>query len=154
MDKVEADTLQAGVWKRVAMLLRYGDPQNSWRPLEQAGWVRVQGSTQTPVGSVVFFVAAKEVGKEEHFQKVEAPLLKAMRSVGMRVVVASTTDADPKIIGLYQTNEWSTVSHIDTPLGLLSLVASLQGHVDHYGVWGSARRPFPDMEWVFQPTPP
>ncbi len=150
---VDEETVKAGVWKRVALLVRYGDAQNSWRVLAQVGWVHVEGETQTPVGSLLLLTASRGRPAEQ-VQAVDLPFLKALQSVGVRVVVATTTSVDSEELALYQMDGFPTVDHADTPLGLISLVAALMGHPDHYGFGATARRPFPELDWFVKAKQP
>ncbi|MCX7642921.1 MAG: copper transporter [Armatimonadetes bacterium] len=147
---VDDETVKNGVWKRVALLVRYGDPQNYWRTLSKAGWVKINGNTQTPVGSVVLLCAGQNRRDNEQIKMVDLPLLRALKSAGVRVVVVTSGSFDDEVIAPYQVEELPTVDHVDSPLGLLSLVAALLGHRDYYGFGETARRPFPEPTWFVQ----
>ena len=151
-EQAEAEAVKIGAWKRIAWLLRYGGGQSGWQPLAKAGWAQVRGDAQTPVGSVVFLCHQPKTDPEQ-VQSVDLPFLKALRSLGMRVVVATQKETSDETVALYQTDEWGTVSHVDTPLGLLSLVAALTERPDAYGLRSNARRPFPEWEWVLSSSP-
>ncbi|MCX7969151.1 MAG: copper transporter [Armatimonadetes bacterium] len=150
VSNVDDETVKGGVWKRVALLIRYGDPQNYWRVLSKAGWVRINGDTKTPVGSVVFICSNQIQRGIEQVKAVDLSLLQALKSVGVRSVVATSSLVGEEAIAPYQVEDLPTVDHIDTPLGLLSLVAALLGHSDHYGFGETARRPFPEPIWFVQ----
>jgi predicted Fe-Mo cluster-binding NifX family protein len=144
------EAVKSGVWKRVALLIRYGDPQNNWQALSKAGWVRINGNTQTPTGSVVLICSGQNQQNIVQGKSIVLPFVRALKNVGVRVVVATSTTTSAEVLSLYQTDELPTVDHVDTPLGLLSLVAALIGHQDHYGFGETARRPFPEPEWLVQ----
>jgi hypothetical protein len=144
------EAVKSGVWKRVALLIRYGDPQNSWQALSKAGWVKINGNTQTPIGSAVFICSGQNQQDIMQGKSIVLPFARALKNVGVRVVVVTSTMTSAEVVALYQTDELPTVDHIDTPLGLLSLVAALIGHQDHYGFGETARRPFPEPEWFVQ----
>lgn len=146
VENTEDEALKNGVWKRIALLIRYGDPQNNWQALSNEGWVKVDGDRQVPVGSVVLICSGQKQSAQE-LERADFSLVKALKSIGVRVVVAAPSSASKEVLSLYQTDDLSTVDHVDTPLGLLSLAAALLGHQDHYGFGETARRPFPDPEW-------
>ncbi len=150
VSNVDDEGVKSGVWKRIALLVRYGDPQNFWQTLSKADWVKVSGNTQTPMGSAVLIFAQQNQRDAEQIKTVDLSLLQALRSVGVRVVVVAPTHSKSEEMALYQTDELPTVDNIDTPLGLLSLVAALLGHYDHYGFGETARRPFPEPNWFVQ----
>ncbi|MEZ8218643.1 Copper transport outer membrane protein, MctB [Candidatus Fervidibacteria bacterium JGI MDM2 SSWTFF-3-K9] len=143
------EAVKSGVWKRVALLIRYGDLQNNWQALSKAGWVRINGNTQTPIGSVVLICPGQNQQDIVQGKSVILPFVRALDNVGVRVVVTSSM-ASAEVLALFQTDELPTVDHVDSPLGLLSLVAALIGHQDHYGFGETARRPFPEPEWFVQ----
>ncbi len=145
--QANAEAVKIGVWKRIALLLRYGDQQDTWRTLAKMGWLQVSGDPKTPVGSVVFVIGTGDWGSEQ-VQAVDLPFLNALRNIGIRVVVVARTEVSDETFALYRTGDWGTVSHVETPLGVLSLVAALTERPDQYGLDGNARRPFPDLEWV------
>lgn len=147
---VDDETVKSGVWKRVALLIRYGDPQNYWQVLSRAGWVKINGDTQTAVGSVVLLCFGQNQRDTKQGEVVDLFLLKALKSVGVRTVVATSSSVGDEAIAPYLSEDLTTVDHVDTPLGMLSLVAALLGHHDHYGFGESARRPFPEPNWFVQ----
>jgi len=147
---VDDETVKDGVWKRVALLVRYGDPQNYWQPLSRAGWVKISGDTQTPIGSAILLRTNQSLDGGEQIKAVDLPMLQALKSVGIRAVVATTSSLGEETVAPYRLEELPTVDHVDTPLGLLSLVAALMGHPDHYGFGETARRPFPEPSWFVQ----
>ncbi len=146
-EQAKTEAVKIGVWKRIALLLRYGDQQDTWRKLAKMGWLQVSGDPKTPVGSVVFVVGTGD-WEQEQVQVVDLPFLKALSNTGVRVVVVARTGISDETFALYQTGDWGTVSHVETPLGVLSLVAALTERPDHYGLDGNAHHPFPDLEWV------
>lgn len=147
---VDDETVKSGVWKRVALLVRYGDPQNYWQVLSKAGWVKINGDIQTPIGSVVFLCSGQNRQDAKQGEVVGLLLLQALKSVGVRTVVATSSSVGDEAIAPYLSEDLTTVDHVDTPLGLLSLVAALLGHHDHYGFGETARRPFPEPNWFVQ----
>jgi len=150
VSNVDDETVKNGVWKRVALLIRYGDPQNYWQVLSKAGLAKINGDTQTPVGSVVLLCAGPNQRDDEQVKAVDLLLLQALKSVGVRTVVATSSLLGDKVTVLYPLEDLTIVEHVDTPLGLLSLVAALLGHQDHYGLSEAARRPFPEPNWFVQ----
>jgi hypothetical protein len=144
------EAVKSGVWKRVALLIRYGDPQNNWQALSKAGWVKINGNTQTPIGSVVLVCSGQSQQEIVQGKSIVLPFARALKNIGVKVVIATSSMTSAEVLALYQTDELPTVDHIDTPLGLLSLVAALIGHQDHYGFGETARRPFPEPEWFLQ----
>lgn len=152
VSNVDDESVKNGVWKRIAVLVRYGDPQNFWQTLGKADWMKVSGNPQAPVGSAVLICAGQNQRDAEQVKAVDLPFLLALQSVGVRVVVAVPSSFDNEAIAVYQIDELPTIDHIDTPLGLLSLVAALLGHHDRYGFGETARRPFPEPSWFVQKT--
>ncbi len=150
VSNVDDETVKNGVWKRVALLIRYGDHQNYWQILSKAGWVKVNGNTQTPVGSAVLLSASQSQNGAGQVKSVDLLLLHALKSVGVRTLVATPSSLGDEVVAIYRLEDFATVDHVDTPLGLLSLVAALLGHHDHYGFGETARRPFPEPNWFVQ----
>ncbi|MGQ9463889.1 MAG: copper transporter [Candidatus Fervidibacter sp.] len=150
LDNADDEAIKSGVWKRIALIIRYGDPQNVWQVLNKFGWVKVSGNTQIPVGSVVLICSGQSQRDLEQVKSVDLALVQALRSVGVRTIVSAPSPADDKLLSLYQMGEAPIVDHIDTPLGLLSLVAALIGRQDNYGFSETANRPFPEPEWFVQ----
>ncbi|MFN4180352.1 MAG: copper transporter [Armatimonadota bacterium] len=147
---VDDETVKNGVWKRVALLVRYGDPQNYWQVLSKAGLVKINGDTRTPVGSVVLLCVGQNLRDTEQVKAVDLLLLQALKSVGVRTVVATSSSVGDEAIAPHLSEDLTTIDHVDTPLGLLSLVAALLGRHDHYGFGETARRPFPEPNWFVQ----
>lgn len=147
---VDDETVKSGVWKRVALLVRYGDSQNYWQVLNRAGLVKINGDAQTPIGSVVFLCGGQNQRDTEQVKAIDLLLLQALKSVGVRTVVATSSSAGDEVIAPYLSEDLTTIDHVDTPLGLLSLVAALLGQHDHYGFGETARRPFPEPSWFVQ----
>jgi len=143
------EAVKSGVWKRVALLIRYGDHQNNWQALSKAGWAKISGNTQTTIGSVVLVCSGQNQQDIVQVKNIFLPFARALKNVGVKTVVV-TSSMTSEVLALYQTDELPTIDHVDTPLGLLSLVAALIGHQDHYGFGETARRPFPEPEWFVQ----
>ena len=150
LDNADDEAIKSGVWKRIALIIRYGDSQNGWQVLSKFGWVKVSGNTQTPVGSVVLVCSGQSQRDLEQVKLVDLAFVQALKSVGVRTIISVSNPTNDKLLSLYQTSEASVVDHIDTPLGLLSLVAALIGRQDNYGFTETANRPFPEPEWFVQ----
>ncbi len=150
---VNEEAVRKATWQRLAMLLRYGDPQGQWQALAKVGWAKLSGDFQTPVGSVVFIGAFRQGRDEDQVRTIDLPLLRALKSVGIRIVACETTMVtEGSVVPVYQLDDISTVDHLDTPMGLLSVIAVLTEQPDHYGLKPHARRPFPPFNAV--PSPP
>ncbi len=140
-------TTKEAVWKRLALLVRYGDPAGQLTALVGMGWARVAGSPSVPVGSVVLISAFEQPRDEEQVQVVDLPLLQALKDVGVRTVACETAKVkEHSIVKTLQTAGVATVDHADTPMGLLCIIAALTGHIDHYGLKDGARRMLPPVK--------
>ncbi|MCS7192277.1 MAG: copper transporter [Armatimonadetes bacterium] len=148
---VNHETIRSAVWKRIAVAIRSGNSQDCWKVLAKVGWASVSGEVQTPIGSVILLCANQSLRDSQQIKTVDISFLQALRSVGVKVIVASKTEIGSEVLSTYQTNDLPTIDHVDTPLGFLSLVAVLLGHYDHYGFSDRAHRPFPEPEWLMQP---
>ncbi|MCS7265094.1 MAG: copper transporter [Armatimonadetes bacterium] len=151
---VSDEVIRSAVWKRIALAIRFGNSQDCWKVLNKFGWATVSGEVQTPIGSSVLLCSNQSPRDEQQIKAIDISFLQALRSAGVRVVVASKTETGSEVLFPYQVSNFPTIDHVDTPLGLLSLVAVLIGHQDHYGFNDSARRPFPEPEWFMQTQKP
>lgn len=142
----DTDLLKETIFKHIALLLRYSDSQGQWQVFTKARWVKISGDFKTPVGSVVFIGAFRKGRDEEQLQGVDIPLLRAIKGVGIRIVTCETTAVrDNPVVPMYQLDGVATVDHLDTPIGLFSVVAALTGQIDRYGFKATAKRPFPEL---------
>ncbi|MFA0761098.1 MAG: hypothetical protein HZLCBSQH_001202 [Candidatus Fervidibacterota bacterium] len=145
-DATEA-TIKEAVWKRLALLVRYGDPTGQLNALVQMGWAKVAGSPSAPVGSVVLLSAFEQPRDEEQVQTVDLPLLRALKGVDIRTVACETAKVgEHSVVEILQTAGVATVDHADTPMGLLCIIAALTGHTDRYGLKNGARQMLPPVK--------
>lgn len=143
---VSEEAVREATWKRIALLLRYGDLQKQWQVLAKVGWAKLSGNFQIPVGSVIFIGAFRQGRDEDQVRTIDLPLLRALKSVGIRIVACETNMVtEASVVPVYQLDGISTVDHLDTPMGLLSVIAALTEQPDHYGFKSHARRPFPSL---------
>ncbi len=141
------EAVKEAVWKRLALLVRYGDAAGQWNALTAIGWAKVTGSLSTPVGSAVLLAAFEQPRDEEQLQALDLPLLRALKNVGVRTVVCETTKVRGNaVMTMAQVADVATVDHADTPMGLLCIIAALTGHTDRYGLKNGARQMLPPVK--------
>lgn len=145
-DATEA-TIKEAVFKRLALLVRYGDPARALNALVGMGWAKLAGSPSVPVGSVVLLSAFEQPRDEEQVQTVDLPLLRALKGVGILTVACETAKVrEHSVVGILQTVGVATVDHADTPMGLLCIIAALTGHPDRYGLKNGAKEMLPPLK--------
>jgi hypothetical protein len=141
------EAVKEAVWKRLALLVRYGDAAGQLNALTAMGWAKVTGSLSTPVGSAVLLAAFEQPRDGEQVQAVDLPLLRALKNVGVRTVVCETTKVrESSVVAMAQVAGVATVDHADTPMGLLCIIAALTGHTDRYGLKNGARQMLPPVK--------
>ncbi|GBD00130.1 hypothetical protein HRbin17_02667 [bacterium HR17] len=152
-DDVPEDALRAGVWKRLALLVRYGDTERRMNALTALGWAKVAGNLTTPLGSAVVFVAFQQPREKEQVQAVDLPFVQALHNVGVRTVACETTTTqNGSPVEWLRGTGIATVDHVDTPMGMVCVIAALTGHPDHYGMKLPARTLLPPVN-AFTPRP-
>lgn len=138
------NALRDAVWKRLALLVRYGDGAGQMNAFAEVGWAKISGSLAVPIGSVVLFVAFQQPRDLAQVQAVDLPLLRALKSVGVRTVACETTALrGNSVVEWLQPVAGATVDHADTPMGMACVVFALAGAPDRYGLKPTARQPLP-----------
>lgn len=145
----EITVLREALLRRLAALLPNEMASEAMGAFVQAGWVRLSGDVTRPITGVVFIGAFRQGRPEEEIRAVDLPFLRGMVSVGIPFVACETTPTEPSVVSFYREDNFATVDHLETPEGLLSVIAILSGRPDHYGFKRRAKRPFPDFtQWV------
>lgn len=112
--------------------------------LASADLLHWSGELSVPVDGVIVIGGA--AGNDASGARVvDLSLLDGLRACGVNVVGAEETGAAVSCVPAYRKKGVSTVDHLDTPPGLVSVVFAIAGKAGHYGVKDQADRVFPDL---------
>lgn len=139
-----AENLPVETLRGVARELGRGTPTLLTSYLVDAQVVTVTSGTKAPAQLAVILGGAPDEARAAAARSLDLPLIDALRTVGITVAAAETTDVKVSLIKQYRTKGILTVDNIDTPAGQAALVLGLAtGKSGNYGVKDTARQLLP-----------
>ncbi len=142
----DQESIRKEILGRFAHQLRWGGGDDWFRRLARKGWLEYEGTVSAPTGSAVVIVAFQRERDMNLLSSLDQPLIQAMISAGLKVVLGESLSlARAEIVSGISRDGAPTIDHLDTALGLWSLVGALCGEPGDLGLRNSSKRPVPDL---------
>ena len=126
-------------------LLLSGKDTPLLQQLRQSGFLTITGQPGQRLGGVVILEGSGKEDRGELVSNFDLLIADAYVKLGVDVVAGESHDTLYSTLAAYKLHYISTVDNIDTPIGMASMIFSLQGKRGHYGIGDTADRLFPEL---------
>jgi len=117
--------------QKIAYALASGNTQDIYYLYEE-GYVTVRGDFAAVPYYVLIAGGSRE--KSDKIKVVDIPLIKQLKTLGMKPVGIELSTAANSYMGLYKKQKISTVDNVDSIIGQTSLIQILTGREGNFGI--------------------
>lgn len=131
--------------EQVKGLLLSGQDTLVLNQLRQSGFLTVTGNPGQRLAGVVILEGNNKDDRVDVINNFDLLITDAYIKLGADVVIGESQNSPYSALPVYKLRAVSTVDNIDSPIGLTSIVFSLQGKRGNYGIGETADRLIPDI---------